>query len=190
MSRFDDQVCIITGGGGEIAPALAAVLKAPVAFVCENNLYFQTVPGSVGMAIEDIADRAQGYGMPGVIVDGQDVLAVYDAAQDAVARARSGEGATLVECKTFRFLAHYPTVLKEDPDPDEIARWKKWDPITLLKGKAREIGYMEDEDALAITQAILRELEESIVKAEATPPAGADVAVSNVYSEPVEEVGP
>ena len=169
---------------------LAAVLKAPVVFVCENNLYFQTVPGSVGMAIEDIADRAQGYGMPGVIVDGQDVLAVYDAAQDAVARARSGEGPTLLECKTYRFMAHYPTDLREDRDPEEIARWRRRDPIALLEGKAREMGYMENEDASAITQAILSELEDSIVEAEATPPAGADVAFANVYSEPLDEMGP
>ena len=196
MNGADDVMVCFFGDGaaarGDFHEGLnlAGVLKAPVVFVCENNLYFQTVPRSVGAAIDDIADRAKGYGMPGVIVDGQDVMAVYDATQDALARARSGEGPTLVECKTYRFMAHYPTVLKEDRDPEEIARWKKRDPITLLEGKAREMGYMEDEDALAITQGILRELEDSIVKAEATPPAGVDVAVANVYSEPVEKVGP
>ena len=191
-----DDVMVCFFGDGAVARGdfheglnLAAVLKAPVVFVCENNLYFQTVPGSVGMAIKDIADRAEGYGMPGGVVDGQDVLAVYDATRKAVARARGGEGPTLLECKTYRFMAHYPTVLEEDRDPEEIARWKKRDPISLLEDRAKEEGYMKEEDALAVNQAILRELEESIVKAEDTPPAGPDVAVANVYSEPVEAMG-
>ena len=89
---------------------LAAVLKAPVVFVCENNLYFQTASAEVGTPIEDIADRAPGYGMPGVVVDGQDALAVHEVTAEAVDRARRGDGPSLVECKTYRFMGHYPTV--------------------------------------------------------------------------------
>ena len=168
---------------------LAALLKAPVVFVCENNLYFQTVPGSVGMAIQDIAGRAAGYGMPGRIVDGQDVLAVYDATQEAIERARTGGGPTLLECKTYRFLAHYPTVLKEDRDPDEIARWVKRDPITILGDRLKEMEYIDGDVIAGMERATKEELEQSILEAEATPPPDPAEAMTHVYAEPVERMG-
>jgi TPP-dependent pyruvate/acetoin dehydrogenase alpha subunit len=121
MQGTDNVVVDLFGDGasnrGDFHEALnlAAVLKAPVVFVCENNLYAQMVPSQMGMAVSDIADRAIGYGMPGRTVDGQDVLAVYDATQEAVARARRGEGPTLLECKTYRFLPHYPIFAEDRP---------------------------------------------------------------------------
>ncbi|MBM4419589.1 MAG: thiamine pyrophosphate-dependent dehydrogenase E1 component subunit alpha [Chloroflexi bacterium] len=85
---------------------LAAIWKLPIVFVCENNRYAQSTPVEYAIAIENIADRAQGYGMPGVVVDGQDCLAVYEVARVAVQRARRGEGPTLIECKTYRYHGH------------------------------------------------------------------------------------
>ena len=165
---------------------LASLLKAPVVFVCENNLYFQTVPGTVGQPIEDIADRAASYAMPGEIVDGQDVLAVHDAVEKAVARARAGEGPTLLECKTYRFLSHYPLMLEDSRPSEEIARWKRRDPITILGAHLAEMGYQDSAAAEAVEAAILKELEDSFRECEATPFADANQAFTNVYNEPIE----
>ena len=168
---------------------LAAVLKAPVVFVCENNLYFQTVPASVGMLIEDIASRAAGYGMPGRIVDGQDVLAVYAATQEAVERARTGGGPTLLECKTYRFMGHYPTFLRDTRPPEEVACWRKRDPIRLFAERLKEEGYVDEAVMEDIDRGIEQELVESIAEAESTPPPEAKEAFTHVYAEPVETMG-
>ena len=195
MKKTDDVMVCFFGDGaaarGDFHEGLnlAAVLKAPVVFVCENNLYFQTVPASVGMAIENIADRAAGYGMPGCIVDGQDVLAVHEATQEAVERARTGGGPTLLECKTYRFMGHYPTVLRETRPPDEIARWKRRDPITILVDRLKAEGYIDDAVMEDVVLAVNRELEESIAKAEATAPPGPEKALTDVYGEPLETMG-
>ena len=165
---------------------LASLLKVPVVFVCENNLYFQTVSHTVGQPIEDIADRAASYTMPGQVVDGQDALAVYDAVEQAVARARAGEGPTLLECKTYRFLGHYPLMLEDSRSAEEIARWKERDPITILGAHLAAMGYQDSAAAEALEAAISRELEDSFMECEATPFADANQAFTNVYAEPIE----
>jgi TPP-dependent pyruvate/acetoin dehydrogenase alpha subunit len=167
---------------------MAALYKAPVVFLCENNLYGQTVAAKSAMAITDIADRAIGYGMPGQIVDGQDVLAVFEATQAAVARARKGEGPTLLECKTYRFLAHYP-IFEEDRTPEEIAAWVERDPLTIHGERLKEDGLLNDAEIEAMNQAILQELDEAIVKAEKIPPPDPDQVFGSVYSGAAEERG-
>jgi len=115
---------------------LATMWKLPIVYVCHNNLYAQYTPIKDAYPREDIADLAGSYGIPGVIVDGQDVIAVHEAVQAAVARARSGEGPSLVECKTYRYRAHsegVPDVAHADPrSPEELEAWKKRDPIKLF----------------------------------------------------------
>ena len=86
---------------------LASVWKLPVIFACENNGYAEATPSWYAVSAEDIASRAEGYGMPGVVVDGMDVFAVYDAAGEAIARARAGEGPTFLELKTYRYHGHF-----------------------------------------------------------------------------------
>jgi TPP-dependent pyruvate/acetoin dehydrogenase alpha subunit len=112
---------------------LAAVQNAPVVFVCENNLYAASTHISHTMKISDIADRAAGYGMPGVVVDGMDVEGVFRAATAAVARARKGDGPTLIECKTYRYRGHS----RGDPggyrDKAEQAEWTGKDPIERMR---------------------------------------------------------
>ena len=168
---------------------LASLLKVPVVFICENNLYFQTVPGAVGQSIEHIADRAAPYSMPGEIVDGQDVLAVHNATQKAIARARAGKGPTLLECKTYRFMGHYPLMLKDSRPPEEIARWKKRDPITILGRYLNEMDYQDSTRAKAVEAGILKELEDSFRECEVTPFADNESAFTNVYEEPFEDMG-
>ena len=118
------------------AANMACALKLPVVFVCENNEYGEFTAREKTMAITDIVDRAAGYGMPGVIVDGMDVVAVHEAASEAVARARRGEGPSLIEAKTYRFYNHHGVQnlgLKYRTD-DEVAEWQRARPDLLLRG--------------------------------------------------------
>lgn len=193
MKRTDNVMVCFFGDGAASQGAfheginLATILKAPVVFVCENNLYFQTAPGSVGLAIEDIAERAAGYGLPGHVVDGQDVLAVYKTTQEAIQRARRGDGPTLIECKTYRFLVHHPSQRDLRP-PEEVARWLKRDPITILGDRLKQAGYIDDAAIENMDYAIKKELEESIQEAEATPLPNPKEAFTQVYAEAVEEM--
>ena len=112
---------------------LAAIWKLPVVFVCENNLYATELSFLKATAGQSVAARAAGYAMPGVEIDGQDVLAVYEAAGEAIARARAGDGPSLIECRTYRYVGHH----EGDPGTgyrtqEEIEEWKKRDPILLF----------------------------------------------------------
>ncbi len=167
---------------------LAAMQRAPVVFVCENNLYAQTVPASAAMAIDDIADRAAGYGMPGQIVDGQDVAEVYQATQAAAVRAREGNGPTLLECKTYRFLPHYP-IFEEDRPQQEREIWLQRDPIELLGHRLKGDGALTDEVVNDMATTIDRELADAIRQAEAAPNPAADEVFTQVYAEHIEEMG-
>ena len=160
---------------------LAAVLKAPAIFVCENNLYAQTVPASVAMTITDIDDRAAGYGMVGQIVDGQDVEAVHDATQTAVARARCGEGPTLLECKTYRFMPHYP-VFDEDRPQEERDRWLARDPIQILANRLQLSGLLDEAAIDHMAQAVRDELDSAIAQVEAAAMPDPEQVFTNIYA--------
>jgi 2-oxoisovalerate dehydrogenase E1 component alpha subunit len=126
----------------------AGIHKLPVIFVCENNRYAISVEQSHQMAIDDVADRAPGYGFPGEVVDGNDVLACYAAMKEAVERARSGQGPTLIEAKTYRFFPH----TSDDDDRsyrsrEEVEEAKRRDPIARFAGSLKDLGVM---DAAAI----------------------------------------
>ena len=119
------------------AANMACALKLPIVFCCENNEYGEFTPRHKTMAITDVVDRAQGYGMPGMIVDGMDVMAVYEAAGEAIKRARNGEGPSFLECKTYRFYNHHGVQnlgLKYRSD-EEVTEAKKRDPIFLFEDK-------------------------------------------------------
>lgn len=122
------------------AANMACALHLPIVFACENNEYGEFTPRDKTMAITDIVDRAAGYGMPGVIVDGMDAIAVHEAALEAVERARSGGGPSLIEAKTYRFYNHHGVQnlgLKYRSD-DEVAQWKERDPIFSLEDRMIE----------------------------------------------------
>src|SRR5438105_2727409 len=118
---------------------IAASWKLPMIYVCENNLFAAQTSAASTQALGDVAARAAGYGIPGVVVDGNDVFAVNRAAYQAIQRAREGEGPTLIECKTYRWRAH--TERKGQPDPRdkaEVETWKRRDPIARLMGQLQE----------------------------------------------------
>lgn len=141
---------------------MAALWKLPTIFVCENNLYAATTPAEIALSTRDIAPRAEGYGIPGVIVDGQDILAVYDVASEAVARARAGEGPTLIECKTYRFVGHAGGGNAPHNNPEELEVWKRKDPIRIFEQTLLDDGVMtaaEQDTMKAEAQAQVDEAE-------------------------------
>ncbi len=148
---------------------LAAVWQLPVVFVCENNLYGFSTHYRRVMKIEDIADRASGYGMPGVVVDGMDLLKVYAAAGEAVENARNGEGPSLIEAKTYRYRGHSrfekPTYRTEE----ELEEWRKKDPIDAFSSHLASVYNVPANEFDWIEKEIAGELEDAVAFAEQSP---------------------
>lgn len=119
---------------------MASLWKIPLVFICENNGYAISVPTSLSQSTPDIADRARGFGIPAVIVDGNDIEAVQEAVSEAVARARIGNGPTLIECKTVRWERHSAFSAGKYANPEEALRWKKVDPIPRFKARLQSLG--------------------------------------------------
>jgi len=153
---------------------MAAVWGLPVVFVCENNLYAMGTRQNIVMTIENIADRAVAYGIPGVTVDGNDVLAVYEAASAAVNRARQGGGPTLIECKTYRQKGHSRVDPARYRPKDEVEEWLKKDPIPRFKSKLMEMNVLTEEEdeklrreaAVAVEEAVKFALDSSFPEPE------------------------
>jgi TPP-dependent pyruvate/acetoin dehydrogenase alpha subunit len=163
---------------------IAATWKLPVIYVCENNQWAAQTSAAGTTALPDIAARAAGYGIPGVIVDGNDVIAVYEVAVEAVARARRGEGPTLIETKTYRWRKH--TELKSQPDRrpvEEVEAWKKKDPIPRFIEHIRtNQGQLSDEEWQAMDREILAEIEKSVAFAKASPFPAPEKALEDVFA--------
>ncbi len=139
---------------------LSALWKLPVVFVCENNRYAETMPFDRAFPIEQIATRASSYGMPGETIDGNDLVGVYESARRALARARSGDGPTLIEAQTYRIGPHFSGESSHYRDEEEIKQWQERDPIsrfkrTLLENEIdiRELEVIEERVRMEIDQA-------------------------------------
>jgi TPP-dependent pyruvate/acetoin dehydrogenase alpha subunit len=162
---------------------LAAVKGAPVIFVCENNLYAASTHISMAMRISDIAERAKAYGIPGLIVDGMDVLAVYQAAIEALARARRGEGPTLLECKTYRYSGHSRSDAGGYRSKEEVQHWRERDAIL----RCREVlvaDYEQNEQELdRIELECQTEVEEAVEFARSSPDPAPEACLEHVYAE-------
>lgn len=160
---------------------MAAVMKLPVIFICENNGYAISTPATFHLGVKDIADRAQGYGMPGVVVDGNDAIAVYEAAQKAYDRARKGEGPTFIECKTYRWLGHSERDPRDLRPVEEIEAWKKKCPILRLEAHLLKNKEADQKTLDAIRAEVTAEVEDAIAFAENSPLPPAEEAGLNVY---------
>jgi len=148
---------------------LAAIWNLPVIFVCENNVYGFSTHYKRTMLLDDIADRAAAYGIPGVVVDGQDLIAVHKAAGAAVRRAREGGGPTLLECKTYRYMGHSRFEPSNYRTKQEVEDWKKRDPLTLFAGVlVKDLGAAEME-LTRIEEEVKLEIEEAVRFAEESP---------------------
>ena len=165
----------------------AAIWKLPAIFLCENNMYAVTTPISKTAAIENIADRAAGYGIPGVVVDGQDLIAVHQAVTDAVHRARSGGGATLIEAKTYRYFDHAANLGRTFSyrSEEEIENWKKRDPITLFKASMAGEFEFAAEEIEDIESTVKADVEDAIKFAKDSPYPEAATAFEDVYATAV-----
>lgn len=141
---------------------LAAIWKLPVVFLCENNGYAMSSPASSMVSVRDIADRAAGYGIPGVVVDGNDVLAVRDAVAAATDRARAGEGPSLLEAKTYRQFGHSRGDLRIYRTRKEEAAWAAHDPITRYRDRLFAEGVLSPDDFAALEEAVRAEVEDAV----------------------------
>ena len=166
---------------------MAAIWKLPVVFICENNLYAISTPATSHLAIKDIADRAPGYGMPGVVIDGNDVLAVYEAAQKAYDRARAGEGPTFIECKTYRWRGHSERDPRDDRPPEEIEQWKQRCPLKKFKDYLLSEAIATEAELALLEEQGRAEVEDAIAFAEDSPFPPAEEALLHTYAS-VKEV--
>ena len=148
---------------------MAGVMRLPVIFVCENNQYAYSVPVEKSMAIDDVADRARGYGFDGVAINGNDVLAVYQATQGALQRARSGQGPTLIECKTYRWHGHSEHDKAFYRTQEEVAMWRSRDPLTTFTTYLKGLNILTD-DRIAETDARIKaEIDDAVTFAMDSP---------------------
>jgi acetoin:2,6-dichlorophenolindophenol oxidoreductase subunit alpha len=162
---------------------IAASWKLPMLYICENNLYAAQTSAAQTHALSDVAARAAGYGVPGVIVDGNDIVAVYQAANQAVDRARSGGGPTLIECKTYRWHAHTERRGQSDPrDKGEVATWLRRDPIARLERQLRDEGEFDDAARDAIEREIMAAIEQAVAFAEKSPFPLPEQATDDVFA--------
>ena len=161
---------------------LASVWKLPVIFCCENNGYAQSTPVEYALSTANVSDRAAGYDMPGITVDGMDVFAVYDAAGQAVERARNGEGPTLLECRTYRFYGHTvfdnPLTYRTKEEEDH---WRARDPLKLFRENVLPLGDITLEELDQIDQEAADIMEEAIKLADAGPLPETDKIYEDVY---------
>jgi pyruvate dehydrogenase E1 component alpha subunit len=161
---------------------MASTWKLPVIFVCENNLYAMGTRQSTVMAIENVADRAVAYGIPGVVVDGNDVLAVYEATQKAVERARKGEGPTLIECKTYRHKGHSRVDPAKYRPKEEVEEWLAKDPIKRFKEKLLQTNTLTESEIQQIEKEVSDEIEEAVKFAIESPYPAPEEALEDVYA--------
>lgn len=189
------QVCACFFGDGSTNQGtfheslnLASIWKLPVVFICENNLYGISMSQSRHQAIQDVSDRAVAYNIPGVTVDGNDVFAVYEAAKEAVKRARAMQGPTLIECKTYRHRGHFegdPAIYKPE---EEQKDWLAKDPIRRLESFIVENKIQTGDEIDEINEEIKKEILDAVEFAESSPEPEIDSVVEDIYTDIVEEV--
>lgn len=205
-ARGSKQVSVAFGGDGTYATphfhsALnnAALLKLPFIYVIENNLYHQYAHYSYSCPMKDIADAARTYRIPGVVVDGQDVMQVYNAAKDAVDRARAGEGPTLIEAKTYRYYNHWgapgakvgqlgafgydPLAITSFRPEREIRAWMQRDPVDICRRTLVDWGILDQAKAEEIESMMKKEAEEAFAWADEQPFATPEDGLKNVFVE-------
>ena len=160
----------------------ACVRKLPIVFFCENNFFAKSTPIELSTAGGNISARAQGYGIEGYCIDGNNVITVHQAAQKAIARARSGKGPTLIECETYRWAPHSTAGDREFARTDEeLIKWQKKCPIARLEKKLLKNGNMDLNHIKKINQKIISDIKKAIKAAEDAPYAPGNIATENVY---------
>jgi pyruvate dehydrogenase E1 component alpha subunit len=187
--RGEDRVVACFFGDGAAnegafheAVNLAAIWKLPVVFICENNKYGMSFSTEKSMAIENISERAAGYGIPGVTVDGNDLDAVHEAVSAAVARARAGEGPTLVENLTYRWKGHSKSDKNLYRTKEEIAEWRSKDPILRFEAQVKASGVLSDEEVQAVRTQAMEQMRNAVREANAAPDADPSDLLDAVFA--------
>src|SRR5258706_919306 len=188
MEKTDNVVVAYFGEGasntGDFHEALnfAGVQRLPIILVCDNNLYAYSVPVEKSMAIDDVADRAESYGFEGVSINGNDVLAVYQSTQGALARARNGEGPTLIECKTYRWHGHSEHDKAFYRTDEELAMWKSRDPIPTFTTYLHARHVLDDQKQKEIESKVAATIDEALEFAMNSPDPKPEDAVTDLYA--------
>jgi pyruvate dehydrogenase E1 component alpha subunit len=188
MEKVDNVVVAYFGEGasnvGDFHEALnfAGVQQLPIVFVCENNQYAYSVPLEKSMAIDDVAERSHGYGFDGVAINGNEVLAVYQATQGALIRARAGEGPTLIECKTYRWHGHSEHDKAFYRTDEELAMWKSRDPITTFTTYLRTRNILDDAQVKATEERIIATIDDAVEFAMNAPDPDPSEAAADLYA--------
>jgi pyruvate dehydrogenase E1 component alpha subunit len=188
IEKKDNVVIAYFGEGasnvGDFHEALniAGVQRLPILFICENNQYAYSVPIEKSMAIDDVADRAEGYGFDGVAINGNDVLAVYQATQGALARARAGDGPTLIECKTYRWHGHSEHDKAFYRTNEELAMWKSRDPIPTFTTYLKGLHVLTDEHLADIEARVKTTIDDAVEFATSAPDPAPEEAVTDLYA--------
>ncbi|NPV69340.1 MAG: thiamine pyrophosphate-dependent dehydrogenase E1 component subunit alpha [Firmicutes bacterium] len=187
--RGTDQVTVCFFGDGASNQTtfheglnIASIWNLPVVYVCENNLYGISMHQSRHQKVADVADRAGAYGIPGVTVDGNDVMAVYEAAKEAIGRARAGDGPTLLECKTYRWKGHFegdPTLYRS---VEELEEWKRRCPILAFNGRLLEMEALSPEEAASIQSGAEAEVEDAVKCAAESPFPSPEEALEDLFA--------
>ena len=168
------------------AANMAAALKLPVVFICENNEYAEYTRRDRTMAIDEVAERAAAYGMPSIVVDGMDAVSVRNAALGALQWAREGNGPSFVECKTYRYYNHHGVQtlgMKYRPD-EEVEEWKALDAIERLEARIVQEQAMTKGDIEAVRVSLEEEVQEAVTFGESSPDPDPAELLDHVYSEP------
>lgn len=193
--RGTDQVCVCFFGDASTNQGtfheslnMASVWKLPVVFICENNLYGISMSQNRHQAIKDVADRGVAYNVPGIVVDGNDVFAVYEAAKEAIKRAREGKGPTLIECKTYRHRGHFegdPCVYKPTEEQEE---WLAKDPIPRFEKYLVENEILTEEKLKEVQNKVESQIDEAVDFANNSPYPELESVLEDVYTDIKEEV--
>jgi TPP-dependent pyruvate/acetoin dehydrogenase alpha subunit len=184
----DVSICFFGDGTTNIgafheALNFAAVWKLPVVFVCENNLYMEYTPiADVTAVPHPAADRAASYGLPRIIVDGNDADEVYRAARTAYDKARAGNGPSLIECMTYRYSGHSRADPAKYRPEGELEKWKERDPIKIYRERLKQFGIGEDT-ILRIDSEVKREVDEATEACKAAPPPALELLTADVYAD-------
>ena len=164
---------------------MAALWDLPVIFVCQNNMYAEMTPTTDTMKLDQVADRAAGYGMPGVRVDGNDPLAVAAALDEALGRARRGDGPTFIECVTFRFRGHYFGDRMPYIPKDQLEAAMAADPVPKFRRHLIDSGVCTDDELSGIDEGALTEVEAALKTVLSAEPPTADELDRDVYATPI-----
>jgi len=169
-------------GGWHEALNFAGIHKLPIVYICQNNLWAESVPATMQAGIIDFADRAKAYGFPGITIDGNDIVAVHKTASEAIAKARSGGGPTLIECKTYRWYGHSEIDPADYRTEEELNQWKECDPVKKAEKLLTDSKILTKQKQESLVSDFTTEIDEAVDICEKEPYAEPEEAYNDVYS--------